>query len=86
MFSELNLPVSNQGVAEFYGDLLHTLVVEMGLRPNQTPASYEDVYLDEDKSFDFSIAVRAPLDATGGLHVFHVGLYCDGVLRVCAAF
>ena len=30
MFSELNLPVSNQGVAEFYGDLLHTLVVDQG--------------------------------------------------------
>lgn len=32
MFSELNLPVSNQGVADFYGDLLHTLVVDEGDR------------------------------------------------------
>ncbi|KJS07729.1 MAG: 2-phospho-L-lactate transferase [Gammaproteobacteria bacterium BRH_c0] len=32
MFAELNLPVSNQGVADFYGDLLHTLVVDQGDR------------------------------------------------------
>jgi len=32
MFAELNLPVSNQGVADFYGDLLHMLVVDRGDR------------------------------------------------------
>ncbi|MFA5495040.1 MAG: 2-phospho-L-lactate transferase [Porticoccaceae bacterium] len=32
MFSELGLPVNNQGVADFYGDLLHTLVVDQGDR------------------------------------------------------
>lgn len=32
MFAELDLPVSNQGVADFYGDLLHTLVVDGGDR------------------------------------------------------
>lgn len=32
MFAELGLPVGNQGVADFYGDLLHTLVVDSGDR------------------------------------------------------
>ncbi|HEY8385590.1 MAG TPA: 2-phospho-L-lactate transferase [Porticoccaceae bacterium] len=32
MFRELALPVNNQGVADFYGDLLHTLVVDSGDR------------------------------------------------------
>ncbi|MBN1243747.1 MAG: hypothetical protein JXA15_13685 [Spirochaetales bacterium] len=44
------------------------------------PARYEDVTLDADRSFDFSLAIRAPMDAAAGTHVFHVGLYCDGVL------
>lgn len=45
-----------------------------------TPVDYQHVTLDADRSFDFSIAVKAPLDAAAGRHVFHVGLYCDGVL------
>jgi len=32
MLAELDLPVNNQGVADFYGDLLHTLVVDTGDR------------------------------------------------------
>lgn len=32
MFAELGLPVNNQGVADFYSDLLHTLVVDEGDR------------------------------------------------------